>query len=98
MSVNTIYQDRINATNDLIATNSEIQELIRDNLSYWNKIKGYSVMQLISEIQPKWNELRSLSKKEASEMSLLMLEYRLRGLDIEYFTHGAGSSGSCCIS
>lgn len=93
-----IYQERIKATNDLIANNSEIQKLLADNKSFWTEIKDYSVIQLVSEIQPRWNQQNSLSQKDTVKLVLLMLEYRLRGLDMEYFTSGAGAPGNCCIS
>jgi hypothetical protein len=93
-----IYEARVKATNDLISSNQQIKKLLVDNKSYWDQIKNYSVMQLVSEIQPKWNKQNSLSEKEATKLTLLMLEYRLRGLDMEYFTCGAGAPGNCCIS
>lgn len=83
---------RIQNTQNLINTEPELQKIIKDNTSYWDKVKTYDVIRLVKEIQPRWNNRNSLSDKESAKLALLMLAYRLQGLDVEYFTSGAGAS------
>ena len=97
LMADSIIAQRITETHKCIDENPELKQLIIDNQSFWRDIKGYSIQQLVAEIQPKWHKQSSLSEKKAKELILLLLEYRLRGLDIEYFKSGAGAPGSCSI-
>lgn len=93
--MNEIIQERIQDTQTLINTNAELQVIIKNNQLFWDQIKNYNMLQLVQEIQPRWNTRNTLSKKEMEKLTLLMLAYRLLGLDPEYFTCGVGaSSGS----
>lgn len=92
-----IFAQRIKETQACIDADPELKKLIADKQAFWNKIKTYSIHQLVAKIQPMWNQQKSLSEKKAKKLVLLLLEYRLRGLDIEYFTAGAGAPNSCLI-
>jgi len=90
--MDSIIQERIQATQNLINTNSELQKVIEKHQTFWNQIKDYDLLWLVQEIQPKWNNRNKLSNDESEKLALLMLTYRLKGLDPEYFTCGAGAS------
>lgn len=92
----SITESRIRQTKQLIEENADLKKLIADNQTYWKKIERYSSIKLVEKIQPIWNKRNSLKEKEAKKVTLLLLQYRLRGLDPEYFTHGAGA-GDCVI-
>ena len=87
----------------LISENSELKKMIDENQNYYNQIKKYSFEELINNLQPRWSNQNFLNEKETMELTLLFFEYRVRGLDPEYFTAGAGShvkrsqSESCII-
>jgi len=68
-----------------------MKKMVDDNNEYVEKVKKYSFDQLMQELQPKWTNQRFLNEREQTELALLILEYRLRGFDMEYFTSGAGS-------
>ena len=87
-----IFQERIRTTQKLIDTDAKIKEIIQKNQLLWAKIKNYDTSKLIEELQHKWNKRNKLSQEEGEKLCLLMLAYRLRGLDVEYFTAGAGAS------
>jgi len=90
MSIDYTTQ-RINETKKTIDESPELKKLVEENTEYVTRIQKYSFDELISELQPKWSNQRFLEQREAEELTLLLLEYRLRGLDIEYFTQGGGS-------
>lgn len=92
-----ITAKRIRETEQMIADDPQLQQLIASRHDYVQTIKTYDLNQLMNKIQPMYNKLNRLSEEEAEKLVLLMLEYRLRGLDMEYFTQGAGGRGNCSI-
>lgn len=65
--------------------------------------KNLDVSQLVCFIQPLWNKYNmghgesSMSEVEVRNLTNALTEYKSRGLDIEYFTNGAGAPGNCTI-
>lgn len=101
--MNQIIQDRIQTTQDLIDTNSDIQDVIKRHKCYWDQVKNYDDLLLIQEIQPRWCNRKQLSQTETEKLTLLLLSYRLHGLDPDYFVSGSGASSgngdsNCTIS
>jgi hypothetical protein len=91
-------EERINETKQLIQSNPKLQDLILNNQTFYNQIRNYSFEQLMAELQPKWNNQKSLSEDEGKKLALLIIEYRSRGFDIEYLINGAGAPNNCLIS
>ena len=58
---------------------------------------------LVLYIQPLWNTYNmgrgqdKMSATELKDLELSLTEYKRRGLDIAYFTSGAGAPGNCII-
>ena len=91
MSFNETKQRRIDEVKRQVESTPELKKMVDNNQEYVEKIKNYSFDDLMNELQPKWTNQRFLNEKEATEFALLIIEYRMRGLDMEYFTSGAGS-------
>jgi hypothetical protein len=89
--MDTLQEIRRSEVLELINTNLEIKKLYEDNSNYIAEISEYPFGKLINELQPKWSNQNFLSTDDQVKLTLLLLEYRKRGFDIEYFTSGAGS-------
>lgn len=75
-----------------IENDPEIKALYEKEAAYVAEIKELGLQELMFEIQPRWNKRNSLSDKELEKLGLLLFEYRMRGMDMGYFTCGAGAS------
>lgn len=84
-------RSRIDEVTSIIENNPNLKELREKNSEYCSKIQKYEFEQLMGELQPLWTNQHFGTKEENEKMILLILEYRLRGMDMEYFTSGAGS-------
>ena len=87
-----IIKERISSAQKLINENEEAQELIKRKHKYWVKVQSYNDKVLIKEIQNLWNNRNRLNEGDTEKMTLLLLTYRLRGLDTQYFISGDGAS------
>lgn len=84
-------RSRIKEVEELMESNPTLKELREKNSEYCSKIRKYDLTHLIEELQPLWTNQHFGTEDEKKQMLLLILEYRMRGMDMEYFTSGAGS-------
>ena len=92
--------ERIRATQEILAK-PEIKEIISKHKDFWMDIQNKGI-NIVYMIQPVWNKRNKISATESEKLCLMLLAYRLQGLDMEYFTSGAGASygdgeGSCIV-
>jgi hypothetical protein len=87
-----ITQQRIQDAQKYLDSNEDLKALIKKRSSFWNEINRYHDIIIVHKIQPLWTSRNNLAETDAEELALLILRYRLLGLDPEYFTNGAGSS------
>jgi hypothetical protein len=86
-----IMQQRKNGIKHTIDSNPDLKKLIEDNESYVSDLKNLNLTELIEEIQPRWSDQRFLNEEEGKKLTLLLIEYQMRGLDMDYFLCGSGS-------
>lgn len=91
MSHDSIKEARIKRAKETIESTPALKKMVEDNPDFVNVIKSYDFTKLMEELQPKWTNQNFLSERETTELTLLFMEYQLRGFDTEYFTTGAGS-------
>lgn len=87
----SVKADRIARAKQTIEDTPALKKMIDDNPDFVTLVKTYDFIKLIEELQPKWTNQKFLSEKETVELTLLIMEYQLRGCDMEYFTSGSGS-------
>ena len=85
-------KSRVEEADKLIKGSPVMKESFEKYPDYAEQTWDMSFDDLIKEIQPRWSSRNSdsLNEVHGTLMCIAMMEYRLRGLDMEYFTSGAG--------
>lgn len=88
-----ITRSRIEEANRTIKE-PDMKKVFEQYSDYWVSLLDKNLSELCAEIQPKWNlrNSKKLTEEMATVMCVSMMEYRLRGYDMEYFTNGFGST------
>lgn len=72
-------------TQQKIEDSLELQQNLEMYADYFENLQNKNLNELVNEIQPKWDNRQSkfLSESTLRVMTVGMIEYRLRGLDID---------------
>jgi hypothetical protein len=95
-SPNDAYENsqkkRIEDAQNLV-NNEQFKTLFEKHHTYLKNVRKMSTIELIGEIQPRWRKrhFNFFSTTDAELVTVAMMEYRLRGCDIEYFSSGFGA-------
>ena len=71
---------------------SELQNIVKANEQYFDEIETYDFDDLMNALQPLWTNQHFNTEHDAIKLTLLILQYQLRGFDMEYFMSGGGSN------
>lgn len=86
---------RIQEAKEQILSDDTMKDTYEKHYEYTNKLRNMNVEEITGEIQPRWGRRNGRLSDEDSELLFIgLMEWRLKGLDIAYFTSGAGS-GYC---
>ena len=87
-------RQRVIDAEKVIVESDDMKKMFEKHHTYAEELRKKNITELIGEIQPRWRKRNgNLSDKEGELMCIAMMEYRLRGCDMEYFTSGFGSCG-----